>query len=238
MRLAHSSGSGRRIPRPLYYPVAVLILVILETTAVAQTSTPRTEVLPEGFIRQAYYYQLSPSQRGTPPWNWRLVRGTLPPGVALDHFGTVAGAPTAPGEFHFIAEAVDSSPTPLVETHQYVLRVAPPITLVWTRAPEVTSEGAIEGELEVTNGSGHTVDMTVIVVAVSTGGSSGYPTTGNKAFALGYQRFSFGTGKQRIPFGSTLPRDSYVVHADAVAEIAETLEIYRARLQTAPLTIP
>lgn len=215
------------------------MLLLLAAAAVAQTQPkPAPEVLPNGFLRQAYYHQLSPSQRGTPPWHWRLVRGSLPPGIALDSTGILAGSPTAPGEFQFTLEAMDSSPTQLLETHRYVITVPSPITVAWTQPPQATSEGGIAGELEVTNASGHTVDMTVIIVAVSSGGSAQSPTSVNKAFALGYQHLSFGVGAQRIPFSSTLPSDTYVVHADAVAEISDTLEIYRARMQTAPLTVP
>ena len=105
----------------------------------------------------------------------------------------------------------------------------PPLTVAWTQSPQVTAAGAIAGEIQVTNGSADALDLTVIVVAVN---------TVNKAFALGYQHFSLGTGSQRIPFGSTLPRDTYVVHADAIAENSETGKIYRARLQTDPLTVP
>ena len=202
--------------------------LLVALAAFAQTR-PTPELLPDGHIRQAYYQQLLPPQPGTPPWRWRLVRGTLPPGIALDRTGILAGAPTLPGEFRFTVEAADSSPKPAVQTRDYVLNVPPPLTVHWTQPPQVTSAGAISGELEVANGLGRPLDLTVIVVAVN---------TTNKAFALGYQHFTFGTGSQRIPFGSTLPRDTYIVHADAVAEIAETYEIYRARLQTNPLTVP
>jgi hypothetical protein len=127
-------------------------------------------------------------------------------------------------------EATDSSsPKPVFHSRDYVLYVPPALTVQWTQPPQLTADGAISGELEVANGLGRPLDLTVIVVAVN---------TTNKAFALGYQHFTFGAGSQRIPFGSTQPRDSYIVHADAVAEIADTYEIYRARLQTNPLTVP
>jgi hypothetical protein len=153
----------------------------------------------------------------------------LPPGIALDPAGVLAGAPTAPGQFHFTLEATDSSTTPVAKTRDYVLTVPPPLTVAWTQPPQVTAAGAIAGELQVTNGSGGPFDLTVIVVAVS---------TIDKAFTLGYQHFSFGAGSQRISFGSTLPRDTYVVHADAVAEDSETGKIYRARLQAGSLSVP
>ena len=175
------------------------------------------------------YYQLQPPAKGTPPWRWNRVRGALPPGIALKRNGILAGAPTAPGEYRFSLEAMDSAPRPVVQTRDYILTVPSPITIVWTQAPQLTDEGAIAGEVQVTNGTGRAVDLTVIVVAVN---------TINKAFALGYQRVSLGPGSQLVPFSSTLPPDTYVVHADAIAEIAATGEIYRARLQTGSLTVP
>ncbi|MGB9106680.1 MAG: Ig domain-containing protein [Terriglobales bacterium] len=199
--------------------------------SVAQTRTAAPAfLLPNGFLGQAYYYQLGTPQQGTPPWRFRSVRGSLPPGIALDPSGILAGTPTAPGEFHFRLEATDSSgPTPVAKTRDYVLTVAPPLTAAWTKPPQVTAGGAIAGELQVINGTAGALDLTVIVVAVN---------TINKAFALGYQHFSLGGGSQRISFGSTLPSDTYVVHADAVAEDSETGKIYRARLQTDLLTVP
>jgi Putative Ig domain len=191
---------------------------------------PTAERLPDGYIRQAYYFQLTPPPHGTEPWLWRLVQGALPPGVALEPNGVLAGAPDSSGQFRFTLEAADSSkPKPLTETHDYVLTVPQPLSTRWTQPPRVTGEGAIAGELEVANGSGRPLDLTVIVVAVN---------TINKAFALGYQHFTIDPGPQRIPFGSTLPRGSYIVHADAIGEDADTLDIFRARLQTDPLTVP
>lgn len=189
---------------------------------------PAPEALPEGHIRQAYYQELTPPP-GTPLWRWTHVGGYLPPGIALERTGILAGAPTTPGEFRFTLKATDSSPKPIVQTRDYVLMVPSPLTIQWTQPPHVTPDGAISGELQVTNGAGRPFDLTVIVVAVN---------TFNKAFALGYQRFSSAPGSQRIPFGSTLPRDSYVVHADVIGEVVDTYEIYRARLQTSPLTVP
>jgi hypothetical protein len=196
--------------------------------AQTRTASPAA-VLPNGFLGQAYYYQLGTPQQGTPPWRFRSVRGSLPPGIALDSAGVLSGTPTAPGEFHFTLEATDSSPKPVAKTRDYVLTVPPPLTIAWTQPPQVSAGGAIAGEIQVTIGSAHALDLTVIVVAVN---------TVNKAFALGYQHGSLGTGSQSISFGSTLPRDTYVVHADAIAEDSETGKIYRARLQTGPLTVP
>ena len=209
------------------------VLCVLSVGAPASFSQTRAKspaaVLPNGSVGQAYFYQLGTPQQGTPPWRFRRVRGSLPPGIGLDPAGVLAGTPTTPGEFYFTLEATDSSPTPVAKTRDYVLTVPSPLTVAWTNPPQVTATGAIAGEVQVTIGTAGTLDLTVIVVAVN---------TVDKAFALGYQHFSLGAGSQRISFGSTLPRDTYVVHADAIAEDSETGKIYRARLQTNALTVP
>jgi len=215
------------------HPICLLLIALaVALCPAAAQETGRPTVLPDGYLHRPYYQQLQPPAQGTAPWHWRVVKGTLPPGVTLEPTGVVGGAPTGPGEYHFTLEAADSATKPTAKSEEYIIVVPPPLTVNWIEPPHATGttlNGAIEGELEVKNGSGRTVDLTVIVVAVN---------TFNKATALGYQHFSIGVGAQRIPFGSTLPRDSYIVHADAVAEIAETLEIYRARLQTGAITVP
>jgi hypothetical protein len=57
---------------------------------------------------------------------------------------------------------------------------------------------------------------------------------------LGYQRLNLkaGVADLQIPFGLNMPPGSYVVHADAIAEVPAKNAIYRQRLQTAsPLTV-
>ena len=209
--------------------LVVLCVVHFAAQPGAAQGGARPEVLPDGALRQAYYQQLQPPAKGTAPWHWRLLRGTLPPGIALERNGTLAGAPTAPGVFHFTVEAADSTPKAIVQAQDYAITVPFPMVVVWIQPPRVTAEGAIAGELQVSNGAGRTVDLTDIVVAVN---------TSNKASALGYERVELGPGSLRVPFGSRVPRDSYVVHADAIAEIAETGEIYHLRLQTGALNVP
>ena len=82
------------------------VLGVGTPTSFAQTRTaPSAAILPNGFLGQAYFYQLGVPQPGTPPWRWRSVRGSLPPGIELDPSGVLAGTPTAPGQFHFTLEA-------------------------------------------------------------------------------------------------------------------------------------
>lgn len=183
--------------------------------------------LPEAYASENYYQEVQASG-GTAPYSW-TVRGKLPPGIIFDSpSGTLTGIPTEAGEYRFNIVVTDNERRTFDRT--YVLRVSAgnSITIAWTRAPAVANNG-IGGEVEITNPGRETYDLTFITVAVNEIG---------RATALGYQHFSLSPGKQRIPFSGNLPRGTYVVHADAVGEIARTRTIRRARLQTQPLVVP
>ena len=51
---------------------------------------------------------------------------------------------------------------------------------------------------------------------------------------IGYQHFVLqrGTLTKELPFGETLPHGGYVIHVDAVGEVAPKNVIYRESLQT------
>ncbi len=90
---------------------------------------------------------------------------------------------------------------------------------------------AIRGSVIVANHSDQPFDLTVIVLAVN---------EISRATALGYQHFTMPPqSNQTIPFGASPGAGHYIVHADAIAEVASTDSIYRARKQTStPLHIP
>jgi sorbitol-specific phosphotransferase system component IIA len=69
------------------------------------------------------------------------------------------------------------------------------------------------------------MDLTFVVLAVALNG---------RATAIGYQHFVLrrGTIAKELPFGETLPLGGYVVHVDAVGEVAAKNLIYRERMQT------
>lgn len=173
------------------------------------------------------YYQEIRLEGGTAPYTWKVV-GNLPPGISFDApSATFTGVPTQAGSFLFRLTATDA--TGHSATRAYTLHVVEGgIAISWTKAPGVEN-GRISGEVEITNSGTEPFDLTFICVAVNEIG---------RATALGYQRFTLPPGSQRIPFGSTLPRGTYVVHADAVGEIARSRTIRRARLQTTALPVP
>ena len=92
----------------------------------------------------------------------------------------------------------------------------------WGRYPKVNGQ-RLEGSITVSNQTEQDFDLTVIVMAVNEIG---------RATAIGYQRFPLkkGDAGTEIPFGENLPRGSYELNVDAVAEVAATNSIYRTRL--------
>jgi hypothetical protein len=98
------------------------------------------------------------------------------------------------------------------------------LTIAWTAAPHLDTS-TISGTVTVSNQTDQDFDQTVIVLAVNEVG---------KAFALGYQHFTLAPKSTSVPikFSSQLPPGQYVIHADAIAEVAAKHAIYRARLQT------
>jgi hypothetical protein len=150
--------------------------------------------------------------------------------LELDETGNISGTPIQSGEFRFTVAASDSELPARKVSRDFTLRVISPLELAWGNFPGVEGN-VIKGSVKVSNASKDDFDLTVIVVAVNEIG---------KAFALGYQRFSLkqAVADFEIPFSSSLPQGSYVVHADAVAEIPAKDAIYRRRLQTpSPLAI-
>jgi hypothetical protein len=106
----------------------------------------------------------------------------------------------------------------------FVIRVRSALTLSWL-TPAHVSGNRIDGSVQVSNTTPDDMDLTFIVMAVAENG---------RATAIGYQHFLLrrGTVGKALPFGETLPHGGYVVHVDAVGEVAARNLIYRERMQT------
>ena len=210
--------------------IATLVLLALQAAAQTQPAPPTagaTIVLPSAVVRQRYGQFLRPPNVDLSfPWHRRVTSGSLPPGLQVSD-SDIWGMPLREGEFRFELTTTDSSTPPKVVHETFVIVVENGITIRWTKLPSVDTD-RIGGEVEVKNQTRVPVDLTVIIVAVNEIG---------KAFALGYQHFSFAPGAQTVPFGSTLPRGNYTIHADAIGEIAASKTIYRTRLQTSPPSV-
>jgi len=181
----------------------------------------RTTSLPKAYLRQQYETHLE-ARGGITPLRWEITEGAAPAGIVLGRDGVLSGAPTETGEFKFTVTVTDGGKPAVQRNQQLVLTVVAPLLAQWGRYPKVTGR-RLEGSITVSNQTEQDFDLTVIMMAVNETG---------RATAIGYQRIALkkGTTSLEIPFGENLPQGSYELNVDAVAEVAATNSIYRARL--------
>jgi putative Ig domain-containing protein len=182
-----------------------------------------TTSIPSGYTRGTYTFTFR-AHGGIPPLHWKVEKGELSPGLRLEDGGTLHGAPEKPGQYRFTVSVTDNGKPPQTVEREFVLNVLRALVLQWKIPPHVAGS-RIEGSVQVSNETPDDFDFTFYVLAVAENG---------RATAIGYQRFPLkqGTTDFEIPFGENLPHGAYVVHADAVGEVAEKGHIYRDRLQT------
>ncbi len=184
--------------------------------------------LPGAFVGAPYKAEFR-ALGGRAPLKWDIASGALPSGLVLNpDTGVLEGTPTAEGEFRFTVRVRDASDPRQAQTRAFITRFIRPLAVVWIGAPHLESSG-IRGSVRVWNGSYTPLEVTVIVVAVNEYG---------KAFTLGYEKLPLGSQRYspEIPFGTSLPRGRYEVHADAVGEFPPQT-ILRDRLQQGPFRV-
>ena len=71
------------------------------TTAPPGPPSITTATLPGGTVNIAYSQTLA-ATGGTPPYNWGLSSGTLPPGLTITSGGVIQGTPTTAGNYTFL----------------------------------------------------------------------------------------------------------------------------------------
>jgi hypothetical protein len=131
----------------------------------------KSSALATGVVQTTYTETLA-ATGGTPPYNWSLTNGDLPPGLRLDSVsGTLSGKPTMTGVFSFVTELQDSD---------HVSTVAK-LSLSILAAPISTSQ--------TTSGSGTTINPLSSSNPTNTPPSTASPQTSenggpNNAFGL------------------------------------------------------
>lgn len=93
-----------------------------------------TTSVPAGTVGASYDYGLT-AANSTPPLNWTVYSGTLPPGIQLmSASGALVGTPTTAGSYPFTAQVTDS--TTATAQASFTLLVNPaPLTIVTTSLP-------------------------------------------------------------------------------------------------------
>ena len=208
--------------------VLLLLLAGLSSAVAAQQgaatgeplSVPTTS-LPKALLRTPYHFQLE-AKGGILPLKWAITNGSLPPGLTLDDSGLLSGGPLEVGEFRFAVTVSDGGKPGQQRSQELMLQVVAPLLVEWSHYPKINGQ-RVEGAIKVSNQTGLDFDFTVIMLAVNEIG---------RATAVGYQHFTLknNTADLEIPFGENLPRGSYDLNVDAVAEVPATNTIYRARL--------
>ncbi|MGA8538091.1 MAG: putative Ig domain-containing protein [Terriglobales bacterium] len=203
--------------------LAFLICFSALLAAQAPPLTVADEPLPTVEVGVEFHHFLHASG-GVPPYVWSVASGDLPDGISLSPEGLLSGRPTQPGAFNVMLEVEDSGHPAHTLNKPLHAVVTASLLLEWLHYPKV-QDNRIDGSVIVSNSTSDTFDLTVIVVAVADNG---------RATAIGYEHFPLkgGTTNFEIPFGNTLPRGPYVIHADAIAEIPKRRAIFRQRLQT------
>ena len=178
--------------------------------------------LPDTFPRASYEMRFR-AHGGVSVLHWKLEKGALPPGLKLEDDGLMHGSPERSGEFQFTVSVTDGNHQQGVQ-RGFLLRVRSALSLEWKTAAHVTGN-RIDGTVDVSNTTPDDMDLTFYVLAVAENG---------RATAIGYQHFVLqrGTLTKELPFGETLPHGGYVIHVDAVGEVAPKNVIYRESLQT------
>jgi len=177
------------------------------------------------------FHFLLHARGGVAPYVWSIAGGELPEGITLRPEGLLGGRPTKPGTFTVMLKVEDSGHPAHSMNKEFRVTVVTSLLLEWLDLPKVR-DNRIDGSVQVSNGSKDAFDLTVIIVAVA--------EQDNRATAIGYQHFVLKAGATnvKIPFGNTLPHGSYVIHADAIAEVPVNKSILRQRLQTSqPLQV-
>lgn len=220
--------------RPRFPAIAIVALFLLLMTVPhpafgqqgAASGAPlvvRTITIPKGYLQRPYRFALH-ADGGITPLKWRMINGSLPPGIALGSEGILIGIPTKTGDFSFSVTLTDSGiPAQQISQH-FTLLVMTPLIVRWSRPPKVSGQ-RVEGAIKVSNQTGEDFDLTMVALAVNENG---------RATAIGYQHFPLkqNTIDFEIPFGENLPYGAYSVNIDVVAEVAASNSIFRGRLVT------
>jgi hypothetical protein len=209
-----------------------LILRMALLACICGVCAAQTQLAPLAIVEESLpamnvgveFHTLLHAKGGVPPYVWSVAGGELPEGVTLTREGLLSGRPTKPGTYALTLKVEDLGNPAHSINKELQAAVTAALLLEWDEPPKVHDD-RIDGSVKVSNGSKDDFDLTVVIVAVAGNG---------RATAIGYEHFPLKAGAMnvKIPFGNTPGYGGYIVHADAIAEIAARNVILRQRLQT------
>jgi hypothetical protein len=114
MPLADQAGSAHTIRRRFTRAVLVVSLValVIVPNAAAIRFTDASRLPPAGAVGSRYFHQFEGHGGCGPalPYQFRILNGSLPPGLSLASNGLVSGTPTQGGRWSFWVELSDQDP--------------------------------------------------------------------------------------------------------------------------------
>ncbi len=168
--------------------VVILLLLAIAGAASAQAVFQSPSPLPDGIVGIPYSVVI---EALLPVTNWRIAKGALPAGTAIDNNGNISGTPTVAGTVSFTVSVQDAS-TQATYTMDYAITIQPalaitsPLTL-----PPVTVGGNYSITLQQANGLAPftwflQVPLPPGLSLSSSGILSGIPTTAGTSSFLVY----------------------------------------------------
>jgi hypothetical protein len=85
----------------------VALAGVFAGTAFALRFSDASYLTPEGIVGVPYGHQFE-GVKGSPPYDFKVIRGSLPPGLSMDSGGRVSGTPTQAGSWSFWVELSDT----------------------------------------------------------------------------------------------------------------------------------
>lgn len=189
-------------------------------------SSTENIALPKASLWNHYRFSFQPSGENG-PYHWRIVKGSLPHGLALQEDGELIGIVVDQGQFDLTVAEIDSAGKQ--RQRDYVLTTETPLSTSWLTHAQVSGM-RIDGTVKVSNTTGRDFDLTFVVLAVNDIG---------RATAIGYQHFSLkaNTRDQQLPFGDSLSPGNYAVNVDLVGEEPQSNMIFRSRLVSGKMAV-
>ena len=122
---------------------AVTLPLVINTLPTLQITTGQT--LSTGIVGTVYG-QFLIATGGTQPYNWSLISGKLPPGLALSSTGEISGTPTTIGTSTFTAKVIDAASN--TQTQSYSITIG--LGLIGSM-PHLAAEGGWNTTFTIVN---------------------------------------------------------------------------------------